>query len=195
MPKQWAGRPRQDCACNGSGKVGLHSLRSLCEESRVLTAPSQGCICREGFPSLHSWESVTPTSLNHCSPVGRAKPSVPSCAAEVSLLPGLGVLIPSASPGPLPFPIIWSRWQPDENQGWEAFNAACWNCAVTCVSQSQARAPTSTAWDWPGAAGTSTVARGQHQLEQRWALLLPTSRTEILLFLRGWHGFKSQCPG
>lgn len=126
------GWPRQDCdrpAWNGSGKVGLHSPRSLCEESRMLHCTIPGLYLQGmAFPAFTSWNQSLPAiiSLNPCSSVGCANPSchlVPSlCHQQVCFQGWRSFLIPSPSQGNLPFKIILSRGQPDENQGWEAFN-------------------------------------------------------------------------
>lgn len=46
-----------------------------------------------------------------------------------------------------------------------------------------------------GAQKTSAVARGRRRLQQTGSLLLPPSRTEIPLFIRGWRVFSSRCQG
>lgn len=84
-------------AWNGSGKVGLHSPRSLCEESRILhrTIPRLYLQGRT-FPASVSWNQSLPAiiSLNPCSSCGLCQPQCAIwcwlCATMASLLPGLG---------------------------------------------------------------------------------------------------------
>lgn len=169
-----------------------------------------------GDPHGGGWLSQLSSPWIHHS-----QPSSPSIAASLAALAVQGKLCPSwgwrrkfAVPCPswetLPFNIILSTWDSDFCSVWDltAENnqrktegrrlLMLYTNTVHHPAWGSTRVDAAAAGG-AGAAGrgqkTSTVTRGQHQLQKMWTLLSPPSRTEILLFIRRWWVFSSQCQG
>lgn len=179
-------------------------------DGRILhrTTP-RSCLWETTFPAITPLNPSLSAiiSLNRCLSRGAMPASV--CRLVQTRPPWRGCsrarrrrfVIPCPSWGTLPFKIILNTWNwdfcnvgeltaEDNQRKTEGGRLLTWHAKIV----QHVRAETSKGLR-EGAQKTSAVARGRHRLQQTWSLLLPPSRTEIPLFVRGWCVFSSQCQG